>query len=179
MGKEHATDRKSHWHPGMEDTAGWHAGSNTNGTSPTSPSSRTSTSSTTTATGSGSGSGSSPTSSLDIGQGHSDASTRTPPSTRALRSLGPAPFGLLPEKSRSRRATQSAPKAPENPTPPIAQAQTDPSSLTQKLWTAGWNTFGRLLPGGANDEPADLSNIDAVPPTSGESFDSGDILSFF
>ena len=103
-----------------------------------------------------------------------------PPSTRTLRSQGPAPFGLLPEKTKPRRKASAAPPAPENSRPPVAQAPTDASSLTQKLWTAGWNTFGRLLPGAANDdEPADLNNIDAVPPISGESSDSEDILSFF
>ena len=173
MGKEHATDWKSHWDPGMEDTALRHAGSDTSSTSSASPSSRTSASSTTTTTGSGS------TSPLDLGPGNPDATTDPPPSTRTFRSQGPAPFGLLPAISRSRRTANSEQKAPENSMPPIAQAQPDSSSLTQKLWTAGWNTFGRLLPGGANDEPTDLTNINAVPPTSGESFDSGDILSFF
>ena len=95
MGKEHATDRKSHWDPGMEDTALRHAGSDTSSTSSASPSSRTSASSTTTTTGSGS------TSPLDLGPGNPDATTDPPPSTRTFRSQGPAPFGLLPAISRS------------------------------------------------------------------------------
>ena len=108
--------------------------------------------------------------------------TRRPdpaPSTRTLRSRGPAPFGLLPDATRPRRTPKAERTAPENSAPPVAQAQPDPSLLTQKLWTAGWNTFGRLLPGASNNEHGDLSNIDAVPPISGEFYDSGDILSFF
>ena len=175
MGKEHATDRQSHRDSGMENTTLQHARPDTRGTSPASPGSYTSTGASTSSTSSSTSS----TGTIDQGPSSPDAMTR--PSTIDQ----DAPItGTSTIRSTSREVKTSpnhhlGTKGSGKPEAPIAQAQPDSSSLTQKLWTAGWNTFGRLLPGGAKDDPADLNNINAVPLISEGSSDSEDILSFF